>query len=878
MGVAEQTPLMRQWRSIKDNYRDSILLFRMGDFYETFYEDAEIASRELDIVLTARNKNKDNIPLAGIPYHALEGYLAKLIRKGHKVAICEQVEDPAKAKGLVKREVIRVVTPGTIIEDSLLEEGRSNYLIALYEGKKHLGIACVETSTGEFTCTSIPLTDRERILSELVRLGPRECIVPDGSDLPEWIGDRLTESETTLNRYEQFRFDPDEAERNILEHFAVASLQGIGLDGIPGRTEAVAATGAALEYVKELQGAAGKHIGMPVYYSTDEFMTLDPVTTRNLEVFENIRDRTREGSLLDVLDLTSTSMGGRMLRRWLAQPLMNARDLTDRLDGIEELTGDLFLLEEILDHLKGVQDLERLSTRVIYGSAGPRELVSIKDSISRLEALKDGISPSSDHLGSLVKGIPDMSDVAMIIETGIAPDAPPSLKDGGVIREGYNEELDRLRGIGKEGRQWILSMEAHERERTGIKTLKIGYNKVFGYYIEVSKANTPLVPEEYIRKQTLVNSERYITPELKTKEEEVLASKEKIEALEQDLFKGIRDQVGLHTDKIREAASRVAELDVLCGLSSAASKYGYTRPELHTGDVLEITKGRHPMVEQHLRDGFIPNDTLMNNNDHRLIILTGPNMAGKSTYMRQIAMITLMAHIGSFVPAEHARIPMVDRIFTRVGAFDDLTRGQSTFMVEMLELANILNSATERSLILLDEIGRGTSTFDGLSIAWAVSEYVQSTVKAKTLFATHYHHLTELEEILEGVRNYNVEVLEKGDNVIFLRKVAAGSTNRSFGIHVARMAGVPQDVVDRANEVLKRIEAEDVSGKRIIAEGKRRYLQVMLFPDSGDGEEEVPVMDKATEEVVEELKEIDPMSMTPLEALNTLSRLKEKLD
>ncbi len=856
--------MMRQYYAIKKQYPGMILFFRMGDFYETFGEDARIVSRELNIALTSREKGKgERIPLAGVPYHAVDAYIAKMIRKGYRVAVCEQVEDPKKAKGLVKREVVRVVTPGTITEDVLLTKD-NNYLMSLFWAHNGAGMAFVDISTGEFTCTEATGDVEQGVLSEVARFGPREIIVPsDLQTLP--IREELERFCANITPYESYAFEQSHAEEILKRFFNLATLDGIGLKG---KNLAICASGAALSYLEETQKSRLPLIERLRPYSSEEYLILDAITLRNLEVIRNIRDGSSEGTLLSILDACRTPMGSRLLKRWLLQPLIDIEAINERLDAVEELTSSVLLREEVAQCLREVRDMERILARVTSGTANARDLLSLAQSLNVLPRLKEYLRPlNAPLLQRCRETMHALPSLAGEIERALVPDPPASLKDGGLIKDGYSEQLDEMRKIARDGKAWIAALRKKEQERTGIKSLKVEYNKVFGYYIEVSKANLHLVPDDYIRKQTLVNAERFITPELKEKEQMILSSEEKMCALEYELFAALRDQAAAHSESIKESARAVAILDVLISLAYVAVSRNYVRPVVHKGDEISIKDGRHPVVEAMLEGAFVPNDAYMNCTDNRMIILTGPNMAGKSTYMRQIALIVLLAQMGSFVPASEAKIGIVDRIFTRVGAYDDLSRGQSTFMVEMTELANILNCASPRSLVLLDEIGRGTSTYDGMSIAWAVAEYLHSKeiVGARTILATHYHNLTEIANFLDGVKNYHIAVREKGRNIVFLRKVVPGPTNRSYGIHVASLAGVPTSVVTRAEEILKTLEEEQAV---VVRKGTVHRFQTTLpvfFEEKGD-------------EVKEALRDIDINTLTPIEALNKLHELKRKVE
>ncbi|MCI0496958.1 MAG: DNA mismatch repair protein MutS [Thermoplasmata archaeon] len=852
---------MKQYLSIKAQHEDAILLFRMGDFYETFYEDARVAARELNIVLTARDKGVDGekVPLAGIPHHALDAYLARLIERGHRVAICEQMEDPSKAKGLVERAVVRVITPGTVVEESLLSGSASNYLASVAISGGRVGIAALDTSTGEFMATEMEGEGAvEEAAAEIVRLSPAEVLIPRGEPAPEALTSAAGDAGAVMTPWDPLAYEEDVARDRLLRHFGVASLDGFGC---AGRSALIAAAGSALDYAGRMQGGTLSHVSSLRVYSDADHMVLDPVTLRDLEVFENVRDGGRQDTLFEVLDLARTSMGSRRLAHWLREPLLDVERINARLDAVDELRRDVLARKEARGLLSDIADLERLVGRVVGARASPRDLIALRDSIVRSGELGTRLAPSSPLLAAAIAGMADLEDVASLIGGAIVDDPPAHARDGNVFREGHSPELDGLRAVLRDGGAWMASFEARERARTGIRSLRIGHNKVFGYYIEVSRANLERAPEDYERKQTLANAERFITPELKEVEARVLGARGRIESLEQELFDRLREDVATRAADIKAMAEGVATVDALAALAERADLGNYARPIVDGGDQIVIIGGRHPVVEAHLEAPFVPNDTRLDGGDYRLMLITGPNMAGKSTYMRQVALVTLMAQAGSFVPAEHATVGTVDRIFTRVGAFDDLVHGQSTFMVEMLELANILHSATGRSLVLLDEIGRGTSTFDGMSIAWAVAEHMADPKRsgAKTLFATHYHELTALEERLKGVRNLNVAVSDEGHGLVFLRKVVPGPSLRSYGIQVARLAGLPPSVIERSNEILAVLEGRQTPD---VPRPRKRVTQHVLFHES---------------EAERALREMDVENMTPVEALNALAELRKRV-
>jgi DNA mismatch repair protein MutS len=852
------TPLRRQYLQIKKQYPDAILLFRLGDFYETFDEDAKVVAQTCDIVLTSRPVGKNQrVPLAGVPYHAVEGYIAKLINAGYKVAICEQVSDQT-VKGLMPREVVRVITPGTVVEPTLLDEKRNNYLAALVVEGNKAGIAYVDITTGEFATTQISDEDVwQTVGQELERLQPAEVLVSQVSNLKSQVS-------CPLSPYDDWRFELGNARQALLDHFGVASLAGFGCEGLP---LAVQAAGAIVQYLRETQKAALGQLRSLSTYSTAAFMNLDAATRRNLELFQTIRTGSVKGSLLGVLDATVTAMGGRLLHQWLNQPLLDRHQLERRLDAVDAFYHDTPARTEVRALLKELADLERLANRAVQRIAGPRDLLGVRKSLEvvpRLREVVEGMG-GENPLSHISYPLDPCPEVVALIEQAIADDAPATLASGGVIRRGFSAELDNVVTASRDAKHWVANLEATERKRTGIKSLKVGYNKVFGYYIEVTKANLDAVPEEYIRKQTLVNAERFITPELKEYESLILNAQERILDLESTIFRQVCEQVGAFAERLLGAARALAHLDVYAALAEVALRHNYVRSVLTEGEEIEIVAGRHPVVELTQRDEpFVPNDVRLSP-DETLLVITGPNMSGKSTFLRQVALIVLMAQIGSFVPADEARIGLVDRIFTRIGAQDEISAGQSTFMVEMVETANILNHASARSLLILDEIGRGTSTYDGISIAWAVVEYIHNhpRLRAKTLFATHYHELTELAEILPHVRNYNVAVIEEGDKVVFQHKIVPGSADRSYGIHVAQLAGIPRAVIHRATEILS--ELEDHYDWR---EKRQRVGEVAV--------QQLPLFSTEPHPVVEEIRQLKIDEISPLEAISKLYQLQRR--
>jgi DNA mismatch repair protein MutS len=866
--------MMIQYRRVKDEHRDKILFFRLGDFYETFFDDAELVSRELEIVLTGRDAgNGSRAPMAGIPYHAAEGYIARLLERGYKVALCDQVEDPKSAKGLVKREVTRVITPGTVTEAGLLDERKHNYLSAV-AGRPGggYGLAVIDSSTGDFAVTEItgPAADQD-LLDELGRIAPAECLLPAGMAEAGRVADDIRGGRLRIpvTVRPELEFQPELAAEDLRRQFRVATLDGYGCGGLPA---AIGAAGAVLAYLRDTQKSDLGHLTGLHTYQRSEFMVLDAATRRNLELTKNLREGGRRGTLLELLDLTVTAMGARLIRDWIERPLRGVESIRRRHDAVDEFLNHPFMRKDLRDYLRGVRDLERLAGRVAYGSANGRDLLALKASLEQVPRVAEVLrasGPKSSALADLADRLNPLPEVVALIGRAIDEEAPPAIREGGLIRRGHDPRVDELREAGRDGKSWIAALEARERERTGVRSLKVGFNKVFGYYIEVTRANLESVPPDYDRRQTLVNAERFITPELKEKEALVLGAEERLAALEYELFQAVREKVAEDVPTLIEDARILAELDAMAALGEAAAVFGYVRPSIGAAGRIEIKAGRHPVVERVLAAPFVPNDTLLDRENSRLQIITGPNMAGKSTYMRQVAQIVLMAQMGSFVPAAAAEIGVVDRLFTRVGASDDLAMGQSTFLVEMVETANILNHATADSLVILDEIGRGTSTFDGLSIAWAVAEYVADPARigGLTLFATHYHELTELEGLVPGVTNLSVAVAEKGDEVVFLRRIVPGGTDRSYGLYVARLAGLPAEVTGRAQEILNSIEADEEvrrSRRQVAASRRPRYItQLALF-------------ESKTDPLVEELRSLRPVEMTPLEALNKLYELQEK--
>jgi len=846
------SPVRQQYLDVKRRFPNAIVFFRLGDFYETFDDDAQTVARELEIVLTSRNVAKGvRVPMAGIPHHAAESYLAKLIARGYHVAICEQVGE-TPARGLFAREVVRVVTPGTVLEPGLLPGDQNNFLAAALRQGTECGLAFVDLTTGEFHAAQVGPPQAEGFLRhELARLGPREVLLPEGMTLEEeWDGH--------VSTLPEWKFEPGRAETELCEHFHTATLEGFGLAGKP---LAVACAGAILDYVRAAQPAGLDLLTGISTYGADDFMALDASTRRNLELTESLRTGDVKGSLLGVIDATVTPVGRRLLRQWIGKPLLDAARIENRLDQVQAFFDDGMWRAEVRSALHGLPDLERLTNRVVSGLAGPRELVVLRESLERVAKVQALAAGKGGALAGVVADLDPCPDVKSLLNASIADDPPATLAQPGVIRPGYAAELDQIVASSRESREWIASLEATERQRTGIKGLRVGYNKIFGYYIEVTRANAALVPPEYIRKQTLVNAERYITPEMKEAEALVLSAEERIREIEARLFREVCRKVAEHASRLLGSARALARLDVVAGLAEVAAHQGYVRPQLRKGEGLEIREGRHPVVERYLTSArFVPNDAVLEDGE-RIRILTGPNMAGKSTYLRQVALIVLLAQMGSFVPARSAELGLVDRIFTRIGAQDEIHAGQSTFMVEMVEAANILHNATRRGLLILDEIGRGTSTYDGLSIAWAMVEFIHNhpRLRSRTLFATHYHELIRLAELLPAVRNYNVAVSEEGGRVVFLHKIIPGGADKSYGVHVAELAGLPRPVIMRAGEILAQLEAEAADGRDATPTSA---WQLRLFVDESP--------------LIEELRGLDIASLSPLQALNKLFEWQER--
>ena len=880
------TPMMQQYLEIKEQYKDCILFFRLGDFYEMFFDDALTASKAMEVTLTGKSCGLDErAPMCGVPYHAADTYIHKLIEKGYKVAICEQTEDPSQAKGIVKREVIRIITPGTLVNQTMLDESENNYLAALFAGSEGgFGLVYCDISTGELVASEYSSTDAENeILNELIKLNIREVVLNQKINGGELDRSLRSLTDAYVSALDDSYFEKNNAERSICDHFQVKAVAGLGL--VPG-SDMTAALGALLSYLLETQKQSLGQLTHIKIEDTHDHMILDKTAIRNLELTETLFEKKVHGSLLGVLDATSTAMGSRKLKKWIKEPLNDSVRINERLDAVELMIDDIMLRNNIREALKTVYDLERLSGRIACGNANGRDMLSLRNSVAVLPEIKEDLSGSGNPLLiHLSENISSLREVYEKIDGAIKEDPPLTIKDGGLIKDGYSSELDGIKEASSGSMEWILGLEAREKERTGIKTLKVGFNKVFGYYIEVSKRNTESVPEDYVRKQTLVNCERYITPELKEMESLVLNAESRINTLEYELFTEIRDYLKTFTRAIQETADAVSELDVLSSFAEVSSRCGYVKPVVNDGDVIDIKGGRHPVIEQS-SDGctFVSNDTYINKTDQSMLLITGPNMAGKSTYMRQTALIVLMAQTGCFVPAESAEIGTVDRVYTRIGASDNLTQGQSTFFVEMSELAYILNTATDRSLVILDEIGRGTSTYDGLSIAWAVVEHLcREGHHIRTLFASHYHELTALEDTISGLKNYNVAVSENDGNVVFLHRIVRGSASRSYGIHVARIAGVPLEVLEKAQEKLRQLECEstDAIVPSMLSDNEIQIPEAVdhkVKKDDHAAEEQLSFITFAQHPAVEMLRRLDIMSLTPSGAIAVIEQLKKAVE
>lgn len=906
--MAELTPLMQQYMQIKEQYKDCILFYRLGDFYEMFFEDAHICSKELEIALTGKNIGKEErAPMCGVPYHSVDSYLSKLVSRGYRVAICEQVEDPKTAKGIVKRDVVRIVTPGTNLNTQVLDETKNNYLMAVVHTTNIYGVSIVDVTTGDYYVTEV---DTERkLMDEICKWSPSEIICNDTFFVSGINIETIKNyNHIALSPLEPWYFDDELCVRALKEHFNIGTLDGLGLKDY---TIGIIAAGCIMQFLRETQKSSLSHITKLTPYTYEKYMLLDSSTVRNLELTETIREKQKRGSLLWVLDKTKTAMGARLLRSYVEQPLIDYDMITQRLEAVSQLKENMITREEIREYLNPIYDLERLMSKISYKSANPRDLVAFSSSLSMVPHIKFLMQGfDSAILKEIYEELDPLTDISQLIDSAIAEEPPINVKEGGIIKEGFNEEVDRLRKAKTEGKDWLMELETREREATGIKNLRIRFNRVFGYYLEVTNSYQNLVPPTWIRKQTLANAERYTTQELKELEDIILGAEDKLFSLEYDLFSEIRDRIALEVKRIQQTAKAIAKIDALASLALVAEQNNYTKPKINQNGTVYIKNGRHPVVERMIsHDMFVANDTLLDNKDNRVSIITGPNMAGKSTYMRQTALIVLMAQIGSFVPADSADISIVDRIFTRVGASDDLASGQSTFMVEMTEVANILRNATKNSLLILDEIGRGTSTFDGLSIAWAVVEHISNNqiLGAKTLFATHYHELTELEGRLEGVNNYCIAVKEQGDDIVFLRKIVKGGADKSYGIQVAKLAGVPKSVLKRASEIVAELSGNDLALKtRNLSapeqdKEKEKFLQEEEFIQEEFAFEEQPASDKpateadkkgkksqfsdqlslfslsGNEDIITELRDIDVARLTPIDALNKIYQLQKKI-
>ena len=880
--MAEYSPMMQHYLKTKEEYKDCILFYRLGDFYEMFFDDALVVSKELELTLTGKDCGQaERAPMCGIPFHAAETYLNRLVANGHKVAICEQVEDPKQAKGIVKREVIRIVTPGTNLNTQALDETKNNYLMSIvYLGEK-IGVSIADFSTGDYFVTE--LSSGSELIDEINKFVPSEIITNEyfsmsGIDLTA-VNDKLG---ITMSTLDSWYFDEDTCIKKLLTHFKVGVLDGLGLKDY---TAGTIAAGALLLYLYEMQKGSVDHITSIVPYTTGKYMLIDSSSRRNLELVETMREKQKKGSLLWVLDKTKTAMGARALRSMIEQPLINKEDILKRQAGIEECNNRAIDREEIREYLNPVYDLERIMTKISCKSANPRDLIAFRNSLEMLPHIKKLIGTmESDLFAECFANLDDLADIYSLISSAIVEEPPITIREAGIIKEGFSKEADELRRAKTEGKEWLAQLEAREKEATGIKNLKVKYNKFFGYYLEVTNSFKNLVPADWVRKQTLTNAERYTTDELKKLEDVILGAEDKLCSLEYDLFNEVRDSIAAEVRRIKSTARAIAEIDVYTALSVVAQQYNYVKPAINEKGIIDIKNGRHPVVEKMIRnDMFVANNTYLDNAKNRISIITGPNMAGKSTYMRQTALIVLMAQIGSFVPAQEANIGIVDRIFTRVGASDDLASGQSTFMVEMTEVANILRNATPKSLLILDEIGRGTSTFDGLSIAWAVVEYIANTkvLGAKTLFATHYHELTELEGTLDGVNNYCIAVKENGDDIVFLRKIIKGGADKSYGIQVAKLAGVPDTVIERAKELVADLSDADISLKaRDIAQySKKQEKLVDSYKKVDDLEvKQMSLFDTVNnDDIIEDIKALDISNMTPIDALNTLYKLQGRV-
>lgn len=867
--MAEFSPMMQQYLETKSKYNDCILFYRLGDFYEMFFDDAITASRELEITLTGRDcGQEERAPMAGVPFHAAEIYISRLIAKGYKVAICEQLEDPKTTKGMVKRDVIRVVTPGTVIETNMLDEKKNNYIMSIYKNGLFFGLAVCDVSTGDFYATEIKETNNfSRLLDEIARYTPAEIVVNNLMFSSAQEIERIKERfQSYISKTDDENFIDDTSK--VTTNYKIIDNNDEEIKNLDNNLLALNAISELVFYLNDTQKTKMEHVNKIKIYNTTKYMSLDINARRNLEITEKMRDKSKKGTLLWVLDKTCTSMGGRNLRRWLNNPLVDIKEINSRLDAVSELKENMMLKGEIIESLKKVYDIERLIGKISYGNANARDMISLKNSIKQIPDIKRLLeNAESNLLKELYKNLDELTDIYELINQAIIEEPPITIKEGGLIKLGYNEEVDKLKSATTDGKKWLIELELKEKEATGIKNLKVGFNKVFGYFIEVTKSYLSQVPDRFIRKQTLTNCERYITEELKEIENNILGAEDKLINLEYNIFQDIRNELEKQIERIQSTANIISQLDVLTSFATVAEDMDYSKPIVDEEGIIEIKDGRHPVIEKMLPSGsFVQNDTYLNKDEERLSIITGPNMAGKSTYMRQVALITLMAQVGSFVPASYAKIGVVDKIFTRVGASDDLSMGQSTFMVEMMEVATILKEATSNSLVILDEIGRGTSTYDGLSIAWAVANHIADKERcgAKTLFATHYHELTKLESEIQGVKNYSIAVKEKGEDIIFLRKIIEGGTDESYGIHVAKLAGVPQNVVKNANEILRTLERKSALGNKVLEKENKKVATGQL-----------DMYNYKLAEIAHQIDKININELTPIEALNILVKLKE---
>lgn len=879
--MSQSTPMMSQYNKIKNRFRDELLFFRMGDFYELFNEDAKVASRVLGITLTSRSKSENAVPMAGVPHHAADSYIAKLIKQGFKVAICDQIQDPREAKGIVERDVTRVVTPGTITEDSLLEDKSHNFLASILIKDDRAGLSWVDLSTGKFETEDI---NANQLKNELARISPAECLLPESCKQNGFLIDNMVLSETSsmISARPDWEFACDTGYNTLTEHFGTSSLAGFDCDDLK---LSLGSAGAIIFYLKETQKSSLDHVRKINKFSYKDFLIMDQSTQYSLELTETMRSKEKAGSLLGVLDQTQTPMGGRLLHEWVMTPLKDVASIKMRQQGVKELFGNVMMRVDIKELLKGVYDIERISTKISCGRANPRDIVSLKHSLSLLPKLKDLLAGcKSEIIKSLYNDLDIVEEVRVLIGITLVDDPPLNIKDGGIIREGYDNDLDELRNVSKNGKGWIANFQSDEIKRTGVQTLKVGYNKVFGYYIEITNVNKDKIPADYVRKQTLKNAERYITYELKEYESKVLTADERLKEIEFDIFQKLREEITKFTQRLQNSSNIIAHLDTICCLANVSAENGYVMPDVCNGLELTIIDGKHPVLDKKLEgEEFVPNDIQIDGVNEFVMVITGPNMAGKSTYIRQVALIVILAQIGCFIPAREARIGVIDRIFTRIGAADELAKGQSTFMVEMNEVANILNNASQKSLLILDEVGRGTSTYDGVSIAWAVVEYIYEQIKSRTLFATHYHELTKLSRQFPGIKNFNIAVKELDENIVFLRKIVEGGTDKSYGIHVARLAGIPEKVIERSQLIHSNLEIESGSYSGIDSTNNKSKIENIAKPENKklvkkkEHPKQLTLFDKQTQIIVESIRNLNISSMTPLDALNKLNEIKESL-